>query len=463
MKDTYIPVFSNKPTDYREWRQRINLYRRKLELQNKGKEAVLNVLTSLHGVAWRQLEPKVDTILAKEEGAFDLILAELDTTFRYNEDVEMPRAFEKFFYGTSRKPDQTLLSYVADHREALGEVEKHGVQISDKVSGWILLRRSGLTHEQKQLILSQNPKLTYAKVVEAMYFLLGQDYKGKPVDTASRWKGKTYGRWNNRGYGYNAEEIYEMDEPYMEDYAYQQWDEAEADDDWPEECEEPYYDEDAFNALDYEDTEFPDEVYGDEASLEEAYASYLDARRHFSQLKAARGYYPVVALADGGAQSMPSSSQAPRPPMKKGAGKGKPGKGKIKGTPSYRQSHPPQRGSPTSRANATKCLRCGQAGHWAANCTNSPSRSSPAPSTTSSPTKKAKTDSAMMVRDLAKKRPNGDNAWSSWPLRHSRWRSLFSCMWTRNAHEDHRPHESQRCPCGALPLCLNQQAVWIWR
>ena len=96
MKDTYIPVFSNKPTDYREWRQRINLYRRKLELQNKGKEAVLNVLTSLHGVAWRQLEPKVDNILAKDEGAFDLILAELDATFRYNEDVEMPRAFEKF-------------------------------------------------------------------------------------------------------------------------------------------------------------------------------------------------------------------------------------------------------------------------------------------------------------------------------------------------------------------------------
>jgi len=74
-------------------------------------------------------------------------LAELDATFRYNEDVEMPRAFKKFFYGTSRKLDQTLLAYVADHREALGEVENYGVQSSDKISGWILLRRSGLTHE----------------------------------------------------------------------------------------------------------------------------------------------------------------------------------------------------------------------------------------------------------------------------------------------------------------------------
>eukprot|EP00435_Cladocopium_sp_Y103_P075329 s109_g56.t1 len=100
---------------------------------------------------------------AEEEGAFDLILAELDTTFRYNEDVEMPRALERFFYGLNRKPDQTLLSYVADHREALAEVEKHGVQISDKVSGWILLRRSALSSEQKQLIQSQCPKLSYDK------------------------------------------------------------------------------------------------------------------------------------------------------------------------------------------------------------------------------------------------------------------------------------------------------------
>ena len=202
-KDTYIPVFTNRPQDYREWRQQINLYRRKLELHNKSKEAVLNVLTSLHGVAWRQLEPKVETILAKEDGGFDLILAELDATFRYNEDVEMPRAFERFFYGLNQKPDQTLLAYAADHREALHEVEKHGVQISDKVSGWILLRRSGLSSEQKQLIQSQCPKLSYDKVVKAMFVLLGQDYKSRSLDSQSTiWKGKTYGRWSNKNYGY---------------------------------------------------------------------------------------------------------------------------------------------------------------------------------------------------------------------------------------------------------------------
>ena len=396
LKDTYIPVFTNKPQDYRKWRQRITLYRRKLELQGKGKEAVLNVLTSLHGVAWRQLEPKVENILEKENG-FDVILAELDATFRYNEDVEMPRAFERFFYGLNRKPDQTLLAYVADHREALHEVEKHGVQISEKVSGWILLRRSGLSSEQKQLIQSQCPKLSYDKVVEAMFFLLGQDYKGRVMDSqTTRWKTKTYGRWPTKNYGYHADDAYayENEEPYTDDYAYQQWDDGAYDDDEFEDFDEPY-DEETYAAGDYEDTEFPDDGLGDDGTLEEAYASYLDARRHFANLKAARGYFPVVALAES-SQSMAASSQSSKPPK----GKGK-GKGKVKGKPSQRQANPPQRGSAASRANATRCLRCGQVGHWAANCTASPSRSSP-PSTTSSPTKKAKTESAMMVRDLAK-------------------------------------------------------------
>ena len=100
----------------------------------------------------------METILQKEEGAFDLILHELDSTFRYNEDLEMPRTFDRFFYGTTRRPEQALMSYVADHREALHEVEKHGVQVSEKVSGWILLTRLGLLGEQKQLIQSQCPQ-----------------------------------------------------------------------------------------------------------------------------------------------------------------------------------------------------------------------------------------------------------------------------------------------------------------
>ena len=81
---------------------------------------------------------------------------------------------------------------MADHREALAEVEKHGVSIADKVAGWLLLRRAGLTTEQKQMVQDRASDFTQSSVMEALYFLFGQDYKGRAGDR--NWKkGKGYG------------------------------------------------------------------------------------------------------------------------------------------------------------------------------------------------------------------------------------------------------------------------------
>ena len=333
------------------------------------------------------------------------------------------------------------------------------MQISDKVSGWILLRRSGLSSKQKQLIQSQCPKLSYDKVVEAMFFLLGQDYKSRSLDGQStRWKDKTYGRWSNKNYGYihGGRALRHAGALQRRLRLYQQWDEGDYEDEEYEDLEEPYT-EDTYGANDYEDTEFPDGSLGDDGILEEAYAAYLDARRHFAQLKAARGYFPVVALADSGS-SMAASSQSPKPP--KGRGKGR---GKVKGKPSYRQSNPPQKGSAAPRANATRCLRCGQVGHWAASCTASPTRTSPTPSTTSSPTKKAKTDSAMMVRDLAKHVPAGLPLLSSEGLYGIQAGGASSVVCRHDVLMRIIDHMKARgVPVVKIPLC-HQQGVWIWR
>ena len=165
------------------------LYKRKLELQKKDKEACINLMTSLTGVAWRQIEHLVEKASEDKDG-FDLILRQLDQTFKYDDQVEMPKAFEKFFYGTSRREGQTLLNYVAEHREAMAELEKHGISLPDKVAGWVLLRRAGLSTEQKQLIQGRAPDFAQKAVPEAMYFLLGQDYKGKSMDRS--WRGKGF-------------------------------------------------------------------------------------------------------------------------------------------------------------------------------------------------------------------------------------------------------------------------------
>ena len=212
MKDTYIPIFNNRPEDYKEWRQRITLYRKKLLLQNKEKEAVVNLLTSLQGLAWRQVEHNVDKLMEDDQG-FSKTLDLLDQAFKYDSRVEMPRALEKFFYATSRRGEQTLLSYVSDHREALREVEKHGIKIPENVSGWLLLRRSGLTTEQKQLIQSRCGDLKDYEVEQALYYLLGQDYKTKMMNP-SKGIGRHGARWNRAGHHgyYMDEEAYQLED-----------------------------------------------------------------------------------------------------------------------------------------------------------------------------------------------------------------------------------------------------------
>ena len=68
VRDNYIPLFSTKPQDYKEWRKRIKLYQKKLDLQKKNKEATINLLNSLSGISWRQVEHMVDKVSADEAG-----------------------------------------------------------------------------------------------------------------------------------------------------------------------------------------------------------------------------------------------------------------------------------------------------------------------------------------------------------------------------------------------------------
>ena len=85
--------------------------------------------------------------------------------------------------------------------------------------------------------------------------------------------------------------------------------------------------------------------------LEEAYATYLDARRQFANLKAAHGYYPVVALTStADLQGASSSSATTQRPLSKG-GKGKKGKSKGKS--------PPQKGPALQRGRtALDLMQC---------------------------------------------------------------------------------------------------------
>ena len=122
-RDSYIPLFSGAPTDYKEWRKRITLYHQKMVLSKRRGESIVG---SLSGSAWRLLE---DFDVSKaEQNAFTDILKLLDKHFQYDDRVALPNDFDSYFQ-LLRKPGQTLLNYVTEHDELHRRLERHSVAL----------------------------------------------------------------------------------------------------------------------------------------------------------------------------------------------------------------------------------------------------------------------------------------------------------------------------------------------
>ena len=221
----------------------------------------------------------------------------------------------------------------------------------------------------------------------------GQDYRGKYADSSSRQcavprsrTSTTATRWHQNWRSGSSAYVAEEDDADPGDFG----EDAENDEAYCEEADGEEYDmepdEDSFYTLE----DYPeDQAYFNDEDVEDgyegAYASYLDARRRFAEIRASRGYYPVVALVDGAPQS--GRDQQPVPCGSKGkTQKGATSKGKgAGGKPSGKGPGTTKESTAKSRAAATKCFRCGQPGHWAAQCPKPPSSSSTTTTTMPSP------------------------------------------------------------------------------
>ena len=81
LRDSFIPIFDGTTSGYREWRKRIVIYAKKMELSKRTQEAVLNLLGSLQGTAWRIVED-FDLNKVNDPDAFEGILKQFDAAFQ---------------------------------------------------------------------------------------------------------------------------------------------------------------------------------------------------------------------------------------------------------------------------------------------------------------------------------------------------------------------------------------------
>ena len=121
----------------------------------------------------------------------------LDSAFQYDSKVEMPSDFSSYFEASGRRSGQTLLQFITDHDECLRRLET----LPAEVQGWHLLAKSNITKEQRQMVMTQASSLERAKIQQAMYSILGQDYKHSHLPHVNKWPSS-----RGKGHGFYADE-----------------------------------------------------------------------------------------------------------------------------------------------------------------------------------------------------------------------------------------------------------------
>ena len=183
--DSHVPVFDNSAKNYREYRRRCEVYRQKMELAGRGKETVFNLVTMMTGRSWDLVED-LDVEQLSTDG-FNKVFQRLDRGFQFDPLTELPGDFERFFISLSRKHGQTLQDYTQEFTHAERRLRTtHKVDLPEKVKAWCFLRKSGLTKEQRLMVLSSvgHENLGLEQVQKTMNFVIGQDAK---LEGAPRW------------------------------------------------------------------------------------------------------------------------------------------------------------------------------------------------------------------------------------------------------------------------------------
>ena len=175
--------------------------------------------------------PRPHKLLESENGP-DILLKRLDKQWAFDDKVEMPNSFDAFFFKLKRRQHQTLLDYTTEFHQVLRQT-KHKLDLPEEVTGWMMLKRAGLTREQEQMVQTQiGSTLTLGAVEQSLFLLFGQDYRQVHIphhlrrqQQLSRWKRpqSVHMAWDEDA----NDDLYEIEESYFQDADDDPWFEPE--------------------------------------------------------------------------------------------------------------------------------------------------------------------------------------------------------------------------------------------
>eukprot|EP00435_Cladocopium_sp_Y103_P063902 s350_g25.t1 len=234
--------------------------------------------------------------------------------------------FERAIFSTAQRADETHESYLARHDYQFKELLQMGGGFAE-VRAHTLLRNSGLhAEDKKKLIVDSKGALEYEPVVSSLKLLGSRFFHEVQSGSKNPSRSKTY----------DVNAVFDEEQPAMildeESISYG--------DSW--EDQELYHDEsdpDAIVCMQFEDS-ILEALQGD-MELAACYNTYVDARKRLQDRNMNRGFWGN------------SKGYSPAPK----------GKGKGKGKNPFRQRKPL-----AQRILESECRKCGQKGHWKAEC-----------------------------------------------------------------------------------------------
>ena len=97
----HAPEFNNRAADYKEFKKRVQIFDKKMSLAGRSTETAFNIMAALAGRAWGACEDLAMADLESTNGTA-VLLARLDSVFKYDAITELPADFETFFMHTRR-------------------------------------------------------------------------------------------------------------------------------------------------------------------------------------------------------------------------------------------------------------------------------------------------------------------------------------------------------------------------
>ena len=333
-----VPSFDPSKDDLKIYTQKVQLLTTAWP-ENRYGELATRLILGCSGSAFQKLQLKQSELTKNEKKSVLRIVEILGGTWG---QIDLERKYEcaeKALYNCVQKQDESNDSYLARADILWTEMLAKEIKL-EELQSYITLRGSGLSSEDKKRVIleshtSGSSSLTMKKVSEAIR-MLGAGFF-HDVTGQKRNRTKTY----DASTMYTEEDDLQSEQSTWEASMVTQ-DDSVVDEDETLEVLLADGDPDAAFITDFESS--ANEVLQTDTELASCYTAYLEARKRLTEKARFRGFWP----------------------LSKPKGKGKGFKGKSKNTGKGYGSNP--RRNLAQRIMTSTCRRCGQVGHWKAEC-----------------------------------------------------------------------------------------------